>query len=31
MIGILKNGDLRRVAVDSQTGAVIADPSALTM
>ena len=31
MIGILKNGDLRRVAVDSQTGAVIANPSALTI
>ena len=31
MIGILRNGDLQRVAVDSKTGAVIANPSALTI
>jgi hypothetical protein len=31
MVGILKNGDLHPVAVDSQTGAVIANPSALTL
>jgi hypothetical protein len=31
MVGILKDGALRRVAVDSQTGAVIANPEALTM
>jgi hypothetical protein len=31
MIGILKNGSLRRVAVDSQTGAVIENPETLTM
>jgi hypothetical protein len=31
MIGILKNGDLQSVAVDSKTGAVIANPSALTI
>jgi hypothetical protein len=30
MVGVLKNGHLQRVAVDSQTGSVIVDPSALT-
>jgi hypothetical protein len=29
MVGILKNGDLQRVAVDSKTGLVIANPSML--
>jgi hypothetical protein len=31
MVGILKNGALRRVAVDSKTGSVIENPEALTM
>jgi hypothetical protein len=31
MIGILKNGELQKVAVDSETGNVIANPEALTM
>jgi hypothetical protein len=30
MVGLLKNGDLHPVAVDSKTGMVIANPSALT-
>jgi hypothetical protein len=31
VIGILKNGALQPVAVDSKTGKVIAKPEALTM
>jgi uncharacterized membrane protein YkoI len=31
MVGLLKNGKLRSVAVDSETGNVIANPEALTM
>jgi hypothetical protein len=31
MVGILKNGELQKVAVDSETGLVIANPEALTM
>jgi hypothetical protein len=31
MVGILKKGNLRRVAVDSETGSVIEDSSALTL